>query len=111
MNYRKNATSPLSIPFIYAFLNSDKMNCVEDSINNTGAIYVGSLDAANDKELLKKNDIRAVLTVASNTGSIYSNHRSLIFKRSQYGLTFSATSRRHSIFRYFKTFRNGHQFH
>jgi hypothetical protein len=72
--------SPVSIPFLYAFLNSDKMNCVEDPIGDTGAIYVGSLDGANDKELLKRNGIRAVLTVASNTGSIYSNIRSLIFK-------------------------------
>jgi hypothetical protein len=56
--------------FIYAFLNSEKMNCVEDpDNNNAGGIYVGSLDSANDTELLKKNGIKAVLTVASGTGT------------------------------------------
>lgn len=45
------------------------MNCIEDGKDNKGAIYVGSLESANDTELLKKNKIRAVLTVASGTGN------------------------------------------
>lgn len=66
--------SPVSIPFLYAFLNSEKMNCVESHLDGkTGALYVGSLDAANDIELLKKHNVRAVLTVASNTGAIRSH--------------------------------------
>ena len=61
------------------------MSCVEDATDSLGSIYIGSLDSANDLELLRKNGIRAVLTVASGTGISIDKLRSLLFQRHEHG--------------------------
>ena len=112
MSNNNTRPSPLSIPFLYAFLNSDKMNCVEDHHDGkNGAIYVGSLDAANDIELLKKHNVRAVLTVASNTGTALIHIRSFLLQRSQHGGAFGATGRGYTLLRYLQALLNGHRLH
>jgi hypothetical protein len=69
--FSSKGMSTLINPLFYAYINSDKMNCVLDPINNVGGIFIGNLEAANDLELLKKNNIKAVLTVANGTGIYY----------------------------------------
>lgn len=49
----------------------DDMNCVLEPTEELGGIYVGNIKVARDPEFLRRNKIRAVLTVASRTGIVY----------------------------------------
>lgn len=49
----------------------DDMNCIIEPTEELGGIYLGNIKAARDPEFLRRNKIRAVLTVASRTGIVY----------------------------------------
>lgn len=64
----KSNLNPLSSHTSNGF---DDMNCVIEPTEELGGIYVGNIKAARDPEFLRRNKIRAVLTVASRTGIVY----------------------------------------
>lgn len=42
------------------------MHCIVEPINGCGGVYLGNIDAANDKELLRKHSIKAVVSALSS---------------------------------------------
>jgi hypothetical protein len=57
-------------PLLLAYLASDKLNCVHDPTNELpGGVFIGNLEAAQTIDILKKNSIKAVLTVADGTSN------------------------------------------
>lgn len=62
--YNRSYLSPL----LLAYLASDKLNCVHDPTTELpGGVFIGNLEAAQSIDILKKNSIKAVLTVADGT--------------------------------------------
>lgn len=47
------------------------LDCVLESDNDLGCLFIGNLDAAMDADILKQNKIRAVLTTSIETGFKY----------------------------------------
>ena len=54
-----------------SYLKIEPMNCIIEATPELGAIWLGNIEAAQDTELLKKHQIKAVLTVAARTGLSY----------------------------------------
>jgi len=60
------------------YLRTNPMSCIIDPSNNsTGGLYLGSVDAAKDLQLLKRYKIGAVLTVAGRAGINYDKNDKL----------------------------------
>jgi len=47
------------------------MNFILNPTNSEGGIYLGNINAANNLILLQKNNIRAVITIASKIKQLY----------------------------------------
>ncbi len=48
-----------------------QMDCIIEPTEDSGGLYLGNLEGAKNHELLRKTQIRAVLTVAKGTGLRY----------------------------------------
>ena len=46
----------------------NKISCIIDPGKGVGGLYLGNIDTATNLEVLRKNKIKAVLTVAARTG-------------------------------------------
>lgn len=53
------------------YWNLKQIDCIIEPTESYGGLYLGNLDGAKNHDLLKKMQIRAVLTVAKGTGLRY----------------------------------------